>query len=289
MKNFLFLIMIAIAGVLSPVMAQDAKTTDVSSLSAVLYSEEMTVEPGNQIVLPIYMKNSEPVTLFQTNVYLPEGFSFAKKSNGKYAVSLVRGRLTDEDDNHVISSNIQPDGSLLILCASQDNYTFDGNDGKVATVTINVSENVQGGQYLIKLNNQKLVRPDNNGDNIAEYQVVITVPGNDDAATTEANLFKNDHAYILGKSLDDITVDDKAAIYKALEDYDKLSNAAKDKLTTEKEDLDRKKEKVEAIATGLTTINISKNENKYYTPNGQRTSHTTKGIVLMNGKKVLVK
>lgn len=175
MKKILFTVIIAIAGVFSPAIAQNATTTDVSSLSAALYSEEMTVEPGGQIILPIYMKNSQPVTLFQTNVYLPDGFSFAKKANGKYAVSLIKDRLTDEDDNHVISANLQQDGSLLILCSSQDNYTFDGTDGKVATVTIDIAETVVGGKYAVQLNNQKLVRPTNLGDNISKYQVAITV------------------------------------------------------------------------------------------------------------------
>ena len=150
-------------------------STDISQMTDVLYSAEMKAKSGKQIVLPIYMKNSEAVTLFQTNVYLPQGFTFAKKANGKYAVSLMKDRLTDEDDNHVISSNVQPDGSLLILCSSQDNYTFDGNDGLVATVTIDVADDVAEGPYLIKLNNQKMVRPDNTGSNVAEYQVVLTV------------------------------------------------------------------------------------------------------------------
>lgn len=154
---------------------EDISSTDISQMTDVLYSTEMTSKSGGQIVLPIYMKNSAAVTLFQTNVYLPEGFSFAKKTNGKYAVSMIKDRITDEDDNHVISANLQQDGSLLILCSSQDNYTFDGNDGKVATVTIDVADDVVEGKYLIKMNNQKMVRPNNTGSNVAEYQVVATV------------------------------------------------------------------------------------------------------------------
>lgn len=154
---------------------EDISSTDISQMTDILYSTEMTAKSGSQIVLPIYMKNSAAVTLFQTNVYLPEGFSFAKKANGKYAVSLIKDRLTDEDDNHVISANLQQDGSLLILCSSQDNYTFDGNDGKVATVTIDVADDVAEGKYLIKMNNQKMVRPNNTGSNVAEYQVVATI------------------------------------------------------------------------------------------------------------------
>lgn len=150
-------------------------TTDISEMTDILYSEEKNVKSGSQIVLPIYMKNSTDVTLFQTNVYLPKGFSFATKTNGKYAVSLAKDRLTDEDDNHVISANIQSDGSLLILCSSQDNYTFDGKEGLVATVTLDVASTAAEGQYLIKLNNQKIVKPDNSGTNIGTYQVVATV------------------------------------------------------------------------------------------------------------------
>lgn len=111
----------------------------------------------------------------------------------------------------------------------------------------------------------------------------------DAAATAEANKFKTDNANILGKNIDDITADDKDAVNKALEDYDKLSDAAKDKLTEEKADLDSKKVKIDAIITGISSINVSTSVDKYYNLNGQRTSSSTKGIIIKNGKKIFVK
>lgn len=111
----------------------------------------------------------------------------------------------------------------------------------------------------------------------------------DAAATTEANKFKTDNATILGKNVDNITADDMDAVNKALEDYNKLSDAAKDKVTAEMVDLVSKKEKIDAIMTGINNIDASISAGKFYNLNGQRVSTKKQRIVIRKGKKFFVK
>ena len=111
----------------------------------------------------------------------------------------------------------------------------------------------------------------------------------DAAAKADAENFKADNKDILDKSLDSITADDLAAIDKALGDYDKLSEAAKAKLTDgEKSDLDSKKTKAEELASCISAVTKT-DADVYYNMNGQRTNRSAKGILIKNGKKVLVR
>lgn len=67
----------------------------------------------------------------------------------------------------------------------------------------------------------------------------------------ESNKFKTDNAIILGKTTASITETDLDAINKALDDYDKLSEAAKDILSAEKSLLENLKTEAEKLKSGL--------------------------------------
>lgn len=83
-------------------------------------------------------------------------------------------------------------------------------------------------------------------------EALMTAEEADSAATAEANKFKTGNADILNKTTDNVKYSDLGAIKKALEDYSKLSDAAKEKVTKEKDLLDSLKKKVESfvIASG---------------------------------------
>lgn len=92
------------------------------------------------------------------------------------------------------------------------------------------------------------------------------------------NKFRTDYAVILSKDIDDITYTDLDAINKALEDYEKLSNAAKKMLQKEKADLDDKKRKVMDIATKISDLDVTNAHNEYFNINGQHRQATGHGI-----------
>lgn len=110
-----------------------------------------------------------------------------------------------------------------------------------------------------------------------------------DNVATDVTNFKETYATILAKNIEDIASSDIEIINNALEDYEKLSEAAKDKLTEEKTDLDSKKEKVDAILTGISSINACTSADKYYNLNGLRINNSAKGLVIKRGQKIFLK
>lgn len=101
------------------------------------------------------MKNSAAIRGFQFDMYLPEGVTVAKTAKGKIVGSLSAGRLP-EDDKHTLTFSEQPDGAIRFLCSSQYDETFIGTDGEIATLTVNVSENLTDGDYAIIMKNMIL-------------------------------------------------------------------------------------------------------------------------------------
>ena len=137
----------------------DEGDTDISGLDNVMYVEPLKCKSGIQINLPILMKNSAEIRGFQFNLYLPEGLTIAKNAKGKLLASLSSGRR-DEYDEHTLSVAKQDDGSYLFLCGSLAEDIFLGNDGEIATVTLNISTNIAKGEYPVIIKNQKLTEND---------------------------------------------------------------------------------------------------------------------------------
>lgn len=133
--------------------------TDLSAKDNVLYVEPFTAEKGGQVQLSLKMKNTAPIRGFQFNLVLPEGVTVAKSAKGKILASLSAGRLPDEDE-HTLAAQEQADGSVLFLCGSQYDECFTGNDGEIATVTLNIAEDITDGNYAVLLKNIKLTETD---------------------------------------------------------------------------------------------------------------------------------
>ena len=133
--------------------------TDISQMDNVMYVESFEGHSASQVIMPIQMKNSAEIRGFQFNLYLPDGVTIALNPKGKEMVSLSPERR-DEYDEHTLSVRKQDDGSYLFLCGSLSEDTFLGNDGEIATVTLNIDEKVEDGDYPIILKNIKLTEND---------------------------------------------------------------------------------------------------------------------------------
>ena len=134
--------------------------TDLSAEDNVLYVEPFTVEAGTtQVDMSLKMKNTAQIRGFQFNLVLPEGVTVAKSSKGKIQAQLSKGRLPEEDE-HTLAAQEQADGSVLFLCGSQYDECFTGNDGEIATVTLNISADVADGDHALLLKNIKLTETD---------------------------------------------------------------------------------------------------------------------------------
>lgn len=111
----------------------------------------------------------------------------------------------------------------------------------------------------------------------------------EEALKAEINNFKTTHAAILGKTISTVSEKDLDAINKALDDYAKLSDAAKDALSKEKALLDALKQKAQEMASSIDGISHKHSPARTYNLRGQRVDNSSRGIVIRNGKKVYVK
>lgn len=141
------------------VVEMPEEDTDISGMDNVIYLESTEAKTGSQKLLSIKMKNTASIRGFQFDLYLPEGVTVAKTSKGKIVGSLSAGRLPDEDE-HSLTFSEQADGAIRFLCSSQYDETFTGTDGEIATLTVNIADNIPDGDYAIKMKNMKLTETD---------------------------------------------------------------------------------------------------------------------------------
>lgn len=138
-------------------MTAIAQKTDISDRDNVIYIENVSTKPGEQVTLSVKMNNTLPVRGFQFDLVLPEGINVAKDEDGFYKVELSTERTTSKKMNY-FDSAIQDDGSLRVLCNSSNAYTFDGTTGEVCTIVVAVAEGL-GGDFDITLKNVILTDP----------------------------------------------------------------------------------------------------------------------------------
>lgn len=137
-----------------------AKATDLSTKDNVIYVAPMAVDKGaTQATLSFQMKNTAAIRGFQFDLYLPEGVTAAKSTKGRIQGVLSEGRLS-EDDEHTLTMQEQPDGAIRFLCGSQYDETFTGSEGEIATLVVNIDEDMAVGEYLIVLRNMRLSETD---------------------------------------------------------------------------------------------------------------------------------
>lgn len=150
-------------GFASTVKAED---TDITAIENVIYmAPQQEVSAGETATLSICMKNNAPIRGFQFRICLPEGVTVVKNNKGRIQASLNPDRL-DADDEHALSVSEQSDGSILLLCGSLYDENLIGNDGEIATMKVEVSNNVMNGSHPILLKNIKLTETD-----ISKYYV----------------------------------------------------------------------------------------------------------------------
>ncbi|WP_407401409.1 dockerin type I repeat-containing protein [Sodaliphilus sp.] len=130
-------------------------TTDILSMTYALYCNDVKTRPGQQVEMKLNMKNATPVCLWQTDLVLPEGFSVATDEAGELAISISGNRTSQS--KHNIAANTLKDGSVRILCSSTTNKEFLDNDGEVATILLNVPNDIADGEYSLMIRSQLMV------------------------------------------------------------------------------------------------------------------------------------
>lgn len=136
--------------------------TDINNLDDVIYVEPVTATAGTQQVLSVKMKNTADVAGYEFVLELPEGITVATDGEGFPIAELSTERTTKAHTNY-FSSTIQSDGTLKVLCGTDKQnpqtsqlYTFSGNEGEIARITVTVPANYVAGTYAVKIKDGKL-------------------------------------------------------------------------------------------------------------------------------------
>ena len=162
--------------------------TDIDALADVIYIEPLTAAPGSQQVLSVRMKNSRAVSGFEFTLQLPEGIT-ATAADGIIMAELSDERTTMAQTDYFGISQ-QRDDRLKMLCASTRQnrasghvYAFEGHDGEVVRVTIDIPADYKEGTYPVAILSARTAAPDAVRTLLPDAASVITVTTDIDIAT----------------------------------------------------------------------------------------------------------
>lgn len=153
--------------------APAVNTTDISDYPYAVYASNVTGKKNTQITIPVNLKNSNTITLWQADLELPAGFTIATDSYGEPLVSIAGSRTNAS--RHSVAANVLANGKTRILYSSTTNKTLTGNDGLVAYVTVNANSALTNGEYAVKLSNVLMVEPNETRHETSEVVSKITI------------------------------------------------------------------------------------------------------------------
>ncbi len=194
-----------------------ATTTDGSNLTAlcsVTVNEDMTdfdnylsisdtiAFHNETIVIPVRLTNTQDIFAFQTDIYLPEGFTIVTDEDDEYIVT-PSNRLTSD---HILMTNDYIGGAIRVICYTPNSLPISGNKGDLFYILVKVPEDAVG-DYTIRLQNTLLTTNDYNEFAAPNTESVINVktyiPGDaNDSHTVTVTDIVVAAQYVLGKNPD---------------------------------------------------------------------------------------
>ena len=93
------------------------------------YIEDFAVAPGETRTVSILLDNETAYTAFQSDIYLPEGFTA-----GSFALT------SRKNSNHTLSATMLPDGGIRLLSYSLMLKSYSGNSGALVTFEVTASD-----------------------------------------------------------------------------------------------------------------------------------------------------
>ena len=150
--------------------------TNESDAENVIYVENVSGSKDSQVELSVRMRNASDIRGFQFDLYLPEGVTMANNAKA----SLSSDRLA-AGDAHTLMVNEVTDGAVRFLCSSMNDESFAGGDGEIATLTVNIADNVANGDYDVVVKNALMTETDISksyeADNIKSTLTVLDQTG----------------------------------------------------------------------------------------------------------------
>ena len=129
--------------------------TDESDAENVIYVENVSGSKNSQVELSVRMRNASDIRGFQFDLYLPEGVTIANNAKA----SLSSDRLAAGDAHTLMVSEVS-DGAVRFLCSSMNDESFAEGDDEIATLTVNIADNVANGDYDVVVKNALMTETD---------------------------------------------------------------------------------------------------------------------------------
>ena len=118
------------------------------TLGTIAHAESISVspvilEPGGIVSIPVNCEFScEDITLYQFDLYLPEGVTLVKNAKGRYAAGTTYV-LSDRHDEHTAS--LKDNGGFIRFVVSQnDGYLITPGEGLLLTLNVQADASVSG-------------------------------------------------------------------------------------------------------------------------------------------------
>lgn len=148
--------------------------TDVTAYDNVIFIENTKAGVGSQVTLSVKMNNTMKVQGLQYDAYLPDGITFVQNDDESYKADLSLARTTANKMTW-FSPTLQTSGALRMMAASITGYTFDGNEGEVATIVVDVPSGLEAGDYPIILKDLVMSSPDGEVVEVPYVKSTLTV------------------------------------------------------------------------------------------------------------------
>lgn len=100
---------------------------------------------GDIVTVALSLANKQEIGGFQTDFTVPDGFTVALNSKGKYDITLNADRCVD----HVVTTNKLSDGSIRVLAYSPSAEPFIGESGEICYIKLLADEDVKEGDYQL--------------------------------------------------------------------------------------------------------------------------------------------
>jgi len=103
---------------------------------------------GRKVALPISLTNTQEIVGFQLNLHLPDGVSVAEDEEGEPLVTFSE-RTTDEQ--HFVATYKLASGAIRVVCSSDQNKVFAGNEGVVFSLMLNTDADMAVDDYEVSV------------------------------------------------------------------------------------------------------------------------------------------
>lgn len=119
--------------------------------------EPFAINSNEEKTISVLLNNpDDDVTAFQFDVSLPDGITFADDGVNLSSTDTAN-RMSD---SHVISSKVQSNGDLRVVCFSTDNASISGTHGAVATLRLKAESSLNAGIYQLTLHDIHIAHVD---------------------------------------------------------------------------------------------------------------------------------